>query len=338
MPDELLPIDDTPVLDRSTLETWAECPRRAALSRDIKSASLIAATGTEVHDAIRQTLDSFVGSGGALSRRDLVDETTNNLYGARPDVQPDVIAAAKYAIWGFADILANIHYTAVMRYDGGTGNLSGQLTMDIAAGCRVTGAVDLLLATASKQVVELWDWKTGYKRWTEADVSQSFQFQMYAALVLDHYPDVECVRTRIFNTRTNSPTYSVDFTREKLPQYRARISHAAGLWWQHHKQPADKVPAWPARDKCDTCPVIARCTAADADLREVDASPSDLLATLSHLEMRSKAIAKRLAVVVQRTGQDVRTDDGTCFGFGKPKADRKPTAAMYVAGKATEEA
>lgn len=335
--DDLLPIDDTPVVDRSTLERYAVCPRQAALSRDIKSADLIAATGNEVHDAFRGVIESYVASQGALNKRDLVDETMTNLFSTRPDVQPDAIAAAKYAVWGFTEILCEVHFTAVMRFDGGRGSMSGQLSMDIAAGCRVTGAVDLLLATKAKQVVDLWDWKTGYYRWTETAVANSFQFTMYAALVLDHYPEVACVRTRIFNTRTNSPTYAVEFSRDKLPQYRARISAAAGLWYQHHKQPADKVPAWPARDKCDTCPVIARCTAADDDLRAGATDPKVLLRTLWLTEQRSDALKKQLADIARTTGQDVRTDDGICFGFSKPKADRKPTAALYVAGKSTEE-
>lgn len=337
MSDDLLPIDDTPVADRSTLGKYATCPRQAVLSKDIKSASLIAASGNEVHDAFRQTIDSYVASNGALTLPELAEETRINLMSARPDVQPDAIAAAIRAVWEFAKILSEIHVSAVMRYDGGRGEKSGQLTMDIAAGCRVTGAVDLLLATPSKQVVDLWDWKTGHYRWTEAAVYSSFQFQMYAALVMDRYEDVQCVRCRIFNTRMNQPTYAVEFTRERLLQYRSRISNAAGLWFQYRAKDPLMVPAWPARDKCDSCDVITRCTAADEDLREVAVDPAASLKALWLMDQKAEALRKQLAEFVRTTGTDIRTEDGICFGFGKPKADRKPTAALYVAGKQTEE-
>lgn len=337
MTDDLFPIDDTPVIDRSTLERWATCPRQAVLAQEVKSASLIAACGTEIHDAFRLTIQSYVESQGALSRRELVDETMTNLLSTRPDVQPDAIAAGRAAVWGFADILSAVHVTAVMRYDGGEGKRSGQLAMDIAAGCRVTGELDLLLATQSKEVVDLWDWKTGHFRWTENAVANSFQFQMYAALILDNYPDVNCVRCRIFNTRLNAPTYSIEFTREKLPQYRARISHAAGLWYQHRGRNVLQVPAWPARDKCDTCPVITRCTAADEDLREVAVNPQAALKSLWLMDQRADALRKQLGEFVRTKGQDIRTDDGICFGFGKPKSERKPTAVMYTAGKSEDE-
>lgn len=324
--------DALPIVDRSTLEAFGCCPMQGHLkATTVRSVNLIAETGTEVHRAISETVSFYVDAFDRFpSRLEIKEYFLTRLRESRPDVQPDAMSAASRAAWKLSEYLCNLAPKNILCFDGGQGKRSGQLGVDLeTVPIRATAEIDMLHATESKAVVAEVDYKSGHKFWTEADIAASFQFgAMHPVLVFERFPEIECVRISIFNTRSNVISYAVDFTRDRLPEYRMRVERAASEWYRVNvlKQPAE---AWPARDKCAICDCISVCPVADADLAT---DPKEQLTQLVHLETKLKTLKDRLSAVVKETGRDVRLDDGTSFGwFDKPKSTRKPEAAVYVA-------
>lgn len=335
--------EDVPRLDRSTLEGYATCPHRQRLVETVvKSTGPEAVSGSEVHRILSDLITSYIDCGADMGRDEILERLWRGMRTARPDVQPDVIDALRPSVWALATFFMGdknsrgVLPSAVMRYDGGEGNRSGQLSADMRTVPAVaTGEVDLLLATTVKQVVHLKDWKSGHKFWTADAVADSFQFQDYAWLVLENYPNVEEVIVSILNTRSNVWTYEVTFPRSRIDSYRSRVENAAAHWWRWHNTSAEKTEAWPIRDKCEKCPALAACRFADTDIAQDSES---MLRTFVALEQRASAIGKTLTARVKETGADIRLPDGTAYGwFDKPRSTRRPTASVYVTNGETEE-
>lgn len=322
---------DTPltVLDRSTLEVWATCPMQGRLIADGigRSVGRAAIIGQELHDAIARTVRSYVCSQGILRRSDLVDELAMNLRESRPDVQPDVIKAFRSSLWAWASFLEGTHFQNILRHDGGDGARSGQLSHDYAPlGVRITSEVDLLCATAAKEVVAEVDYKTGQKYWTADAWQNSFQGAFHAVLIFNNYPDVQCVQASVWNTRTNRLTYPTEFTRERLRDYDTRVQMAVTTWGRNKRLPMEQVEAFPSRDACSICNAAAACKVADRDIAQ---EPTEALRQLIAVEARADALRKFLGSRVDETGADIRVG-GTCFGTDKPKSARKPTKSLYT--------
>lgn len=315
--------------DRSTLERWATCPQQAWLmSRHKTPVGDIAEAGTQVHDAISRAIQGWIDARGMISPQDFTNSLELELLSSRPDVQPDVISAMRKSLWSFSRFITNEHYQNILRFDGGEADKSGQLSHDFdSLNCRVTAELDLILATPSKQEVDVFDWKSGWAHWTASQVKKSFQFQMQSWLVLENYPNVECVRVTIWNLRENRRTYSVEFFRSDMPAIDARVRHAAGLAVRYG-QTAFAPEGWPTTEKCDLCSVAAMCDVGSLEICEID-PPEVWVDRLVALYAKSTAIEKSLAKIVSDRKSDIETESGNCFGFGKPKRAIKPKAASY---------
>lgn len=324
-------VDELPVIDRSTVETWGKCPRQAAFieSGDFGTAGDAAASGQEVHDAIGLAITDYIESGGNLGTSEIRDCIVEHVHGSRPDVQPDAVDGLVRYAWQIASLISDHNPANILRYDGGTGERSGQLAADFGD-VRLTAEMDLLLATESPQVIALHDWKSGRKYWTHSTVSTSFQFQFYAWLVLKNYPAIECVEVRVHNTRSHSSSWLVEFQRRDMDQWSGRISRSLTAWREYHgEKPADTV-AWPTREKCRLCDAAAVCGAPDADIAEARRDPA---AYLRWTLQQQQAVATRLehlGAIVEETGQPVKTPEGDCYGFAPQKASsRKPAKKIY---------
>lgn len=329
MPDDFTFDTQLTVLDRSTLERYAVCPAQARFVETgaVRSVGQAAIVGTEVHNAIGRTLSDYVTSSGAYSPRELQDQLESELRQSRPDVQPEVIRAFRKSVWAWRQFISGIHVGNILRFDGGEGNRSGQLALDVERlSLRLTSEVDLLLATASKEVVEEIDYKTGHKYWTENGVSDAFQFCFHAWLILGNYPEVNCVRISIWNTRQNVRTYAVEFTRERFQEYETRIMSAVSEWHMNKSKPPEQAETWPSREACAICDARALCPSAD---RDIATEPVEALRQLVAVEARADALKELLNAHVDASGDDVRLN-GVCYGIGKPKAVRKPTKALYL--------
>ena len=321
--------DDYTVLDRSILEMYAECPAQARLSESHPcSMPAIAESGEATHHAISRTVTTYIESSGVLSPNQLRDEIRTELQESRTDLQPQTIEAFRKSVWTFSEYLTGIHFQNILRYDGGEGLLSGQLSWDFEQlKIRVTSELDLLHATESPSLLAEVDWKTGWKKFTEKDVRESFQFQLHAFLVLMNYPDVEAVRISAWNTRYNTVSWAVEFRRDFLEPIRVRILKACQNWWNYRQTPIKDVPAWPVREKCRICDYALHCPAADSEIKDVQADPQAWVKRIIVIKKQIKELETLAKEHVKLHG-DIRTDEGDIFGFDKPKSTKK-IASLY---------
>lgn len=319
---------ETPLLDRSTIEQYANCPAAARMIEQgkVNNHSRLSATGQAVHDAFKQTIDEYVDSRGAMQFSDLRDALFNWVSAARPDIQPDAVAAIQGAVYPWCKMIASTNVNNILRYDGGEGDRKGQIAHDIC-GVRLTCELDLLIASPSPEVIYLYDYKTGHKHWTEETVRSSFQFAFYSYLTLKTYPEVDAVRVKIWNTRLRQLTYGVFYNRSDVTALEGRIVGAIGAWRDYHN--SDKAPAWPTVDKCCICPAAALCPVAGLDISECAANPGAFLDATNAVQETLKARTKLLAAHVKKTGEEIVGSGSLRFGVGKVSA-RKPSAKIYI--------
>lgn len=336
-------LDPEPViLDRSTLDRWADCPHQAALMEHHKIGVSNEDTeaGQQCHDAIAQQIEAVTLAEDHIVRP---GEFADNLIQAgkacpRVDVQPRVARVLQTSAWTVARIVCERSASDILRFDGGKGFYSGQLAFDVyprtedRGARRVTGEVDLLLATPSREELDLYDWKSGYKRWTATDVSQSFQFQTYALLVFENYPEVLRVNVRVVMLADNDVTPVYTFERKYIDQYRQRVRAAVDLYDLHHgSDPAD-VPAWPTPSSCSICDAVRHCRVASDQSVDVASDPVESIQRLIALEAATERIRKYLTAKVREGGKDIIATIGgeqVAYGTNKPKASRAATCDLY---------
>lgn len=331
--------DSIPTFDRSTLERWAQCPQQAWLmAKHRTSVGEIAEAGTQVHEAISRCIDNYIAAQGMIGPQDIVNNLERELWAARPDVQPETLAAMRRSVWSFGRFLSDNHFKNILRFDGGLGEQSGQLTHEFEGlGCRVTAELDLLLSSPAKEEVDIWDYKSGWKQWRAADVKKSFQFQMQAWLVLENYPDVELCRVTIWNLRENRQSYSVEFLRKDRMEYDTRVRYAAEIAMRDAASPL-RPDGWPTTEKCSLCSVAALCDVGDQVLTDVTTNPEAWVDRLVALEARTSSITSLLADVVETRGEDIVTPSGHHFGTRKARKPTKPKAVLYSSDEAGDDA
>lgn len=321
------------VLDRSTLERFATCPAQAAYvaSGRINNSSLLAAAGEAVHVALGTTLADYIAqfdeTGTCMSPRELRAESESNIMGARPDVQPQAVKGLRASLWDWSVFIARINPTNILRFDGGTGDRSGQLAWDLGE-VRVTSELDLLHAGASPELLHEVDYKSGWKCYGAGHVAESFQFQLHAWLVLNNYQNIDALEVRVWNSRSNRLSPAVYFYRDGLSQIEARIRSAIGIWFANYGKAPEACEVWPAVERCCICPAAVLCHAA-CHPQDLVNDPPRFILTLAALEARVDAMRSLAAYYVDATGQDIVTPDGTAFGRGKPAATRKAPAKVY---------
>lgn len=323
MPDDEHP--DLPLIDRTNAENWATCPWMGKECEQGRGGpvGLLAESGEAIHQCLSAVTQAWIDSNGAHTAADLRNDLEIEMRRVRPDLQPDVINGLKPSIWAWANFISGgyqgrmIHPHNIMRFDGGEGFRSGQLAWEIPdLGVCLTSEIDLLLATASIEVVENVDYKSGHKPWWCDDVADAFQFQVHATLILHNYPDVNAVRTRVWCTRLNRVTHTVVFPRNRLHDYEVRIRSALEARRTHYDNP----PTWPMPEKCGQCQVAARCPVATYP---ISAEPVDVLRDLIAVEARADALRQVLKAHVSKTKQDVRCGQVWFGKFQKPASQPK---------------
>jgi hypothetical protein len=314
--------DDEPELEivgRSEAEAWATCPMQASLSEAGKEGPLpgFVETGEQVHQAFGKAIQAWIDTDGEIGPQGIRDALTQALRGSRPDLQPQVIAAARASIWSFAAELSQVNPANILHFDGGEDRQSGQLAMDLdTAGVRFTAELDLLWAGPAKGVLQLEDYKSGWRYFRGWDVFTSFQFQSYAVLILDNYPEAQAVECRVWNTRQGTKTYPVTFERDKLDNYLSRIHAALQSRYEHKDNP---VP-WPTVEKCERCHVARHCSAS-GDVGAIAADPAAALREYIALGAKYGALGKMLTAHVKANGE-IQLDTGERFASehkSKPK-------------------
>lgn len=309
--------ESTPLADRSTLEAWATCPAMARMKEQgMGLAGLPAASGNEVHDAISEIITDYLDCGEAMSRADLRQLLTDRIRYARPDVQPDAIQGM--AAWLVAEVIYEAPTGGIIRYDGGEGERSGQLAFDVN-GVRVTGEVDLLLATMSPDVLRIVDWKSGWGAYSIERVASEFQCQVYAWLCFMNF-DVQRVDFVVVNTRKRFCTPRVSFERGRdLQNIQARIERSvtAMKTWQGR----DDAPAWPAPEKCRWCDVALSCKAfvpSQPAATMIRTDPALAVDALVAYERLHDLYIEELTAIRAQTGEPIVGHSGAVFDYPKP--------------------
>lgn len=324
--------NDVPALatiDRSTLERYATCPAQARIvaSGVLNRGSRLAEAGEQVHLAFGAMIADYMARGGFVNPGELADECWLQLRGSRPDVQPEAIRGGRASVWAFAKYIQALHPENILRYDGGHGERSGMLAHDMPElGIRLVSELDLLHATASPEVLAEIDYKSGWKLHSAESVSDSFQFQLHAFLVLNNYPDVACLRVRVWNTRSNTQTYAVDFRRDRLAEISTRIRNAAGEWFRWRDAPVESVPTWPLVDKCRICDAASRCPAS-GHAADVAKDPQGFLVQMVAVSAKLDAMHDLATAWADANGEIVAGN--MRFGRNKPSSEKRKPAQLY---------
>jgi hypothetical protein len=334
------------ILDRSTLERWGVvCPHQEwhISHGGVSTGSTETVIGDEVHKILSEACRMRQQDGEQL--RGLVDYMDAAAQVSRPDVQPQVIAAMKRASWTVARMLceqpngSGRHPDDLIAYDGGSDDRSGQLAADLIPAdddrgpVRLTSELDLLLATASAEELDWWDWKSGWTWWTASDVREAFQFQFHAWLIFYRFPGVQRVNCRVFMTREALATSPVTFSRDRdfWPIHK-RLMTATGIYLKYRDEAsAADVAAWPTPEKCAICPAASRCSLASRPAADVAADPASALLQYVAVQAAADQLKANLTTFVRKLGQDLET--GTvAFGANRPKAQRAPILDVYEVG------
>lgn len=320
------------VLDRSTLQRTATCPMQARLHRDRKNVLMDA--GSAYHDIVSAAIKNRIGGMMPMDVRETMKADAEK---SRPDIQPDVLSIVRRSAYALVELLCFVGMREgrapedFMRFDGGEGEQSGQLSAEFDGSLVLTGELDCLLATPSPAEVELWDWKAGWIHWTPQDVLAEFQFQFYSWLIFENYPAVEVVKSRVFMPRLCTATQPVYFDRSRAVEFRARIASAVEIERQYKSVPLAQVPAWPDPDKCGACDAACRCPLADEDVGDCDKDPQKFLDRFVVLNAKHGRMKKVLSAHVRKTGADIQAES-FAFGVGRPKSARQPTCNLYSVG------
>ena len=158
------------ILDRSTAERWANCPHQAYhVGRGLVSnGGTDADVGSAVHEILARACHSRHADATPFPEvREFIDFAASE---SRPDLQPAVVDALRRC-YPIASLLCHLpngterHPEDLLRYDGGEGPHAGQLAGDLIeakgdgsrGAVRLTAEVDLLMAGASSEELELYE-------------------------------------------------------------------------------------------------------------------------------------------------------------------------------------
>jgi hypothetical protein len=317
------------IVDRSTVERYATCPAQGAYvdAGAVNTCSPEAESGSEVHRILAVAVKARSMDGmRANGLRDLIEQMA---MASSPDLQPDVIEALKRS-YSIVQLICEHPKTGeqrnpddLIRFDGGEGAHRGQISGDMDVDgtvVRLTCEIDLLMATASEAALSAWDWKSGHRWWTATDVRFSFQFQFYAYLILRTYPSVETVEFSVFMTREGVGTDPATFRRKDMFSIGERIKSAVRLLLQHRSADPSTVPAWPAPEKCSTCPAVKLCARRHTDAID---DPEQALKSLIVLDAAADRYRSQLTAIVRQRGDLVYQD--VAYGQCAP-LERAPRA------------
>ena len=372
MTDADMPADlfaEPPVLppvyqDRTTLENYVTCAFMAWAieAGHVQDASAPADTGSEVHRVVSEGVHQFATAGVPL-REYLEIEIAK----VRPDVQPDAIEALQRSLWAIDRLVTGRHPNDILAYQGGQGDRSGQLAVELLPATRTRGPiiatseVDLLMAGTTAVEMQEVDFKSGHTPWTSTDVRDAFQFQMHALLAFAKFPTLEFLHTSVFLTREGWATPAVTFTRKRAEQFKSRLLQAVeyrrlmfaaaevatekmgyrfedilsfvnmGAWLVALTEVAQEQkwqPCWPWKEKCEICPAINICPRAVHPHFRLQENPESFAEDTNVLEIQ---VAERKRALRAWRDQHEADLSGSriCFGLNAPKPSRKPTAAQY---------
>lgn len=324
-----------PEVDRSDAERYAVCPAQARFIETgrVTTTSHAMEVGSEVHDALSAGIEEYLQADLELRPWQIAemvaDVVRGRLMNARPDLQPDAIVAAMPMLYPWSRFIASLAPENILRFDGGRGNRSGQIGVDIPSlGICATSELDLLYAGPSPSVLHELDYKSGRTNWSESKVASEFQFTYHAWLVFNEYDEsVEALDVSVWPTREREPTKPVRFERKYLAEYEARVMQTLLARERNKNLPPERAEVWPTVEKCPLCPARALCPGLPKS--EIDADPAAYVFAMYALKQRLDGMEEIATAYRDRTGTDIVAQGGIVFGRNKPAAKRSNPAVFY---------
>lgn len=250
------------ILDRTPLEGYLTCPAKAKF--DLQYPPIVgepAQVGTEIHRLIQEAFE-WCKDDPESAPADFFEQEAPK---CRPDLQPEVLRAAK-------TVSEDLRRINMSRIIGVEYQVDYQLPgLYKGRPAKITTAIDLLLQGATDTVLIVWDWKSGWKRRSNAEAQDSFQAQFIAFILFHLYPSVDTVHFFYKETRFGTVGYA-KFERKALIGFssmttvqamEARILQAVRYWSEDSKE------AWPEPKKCSWCDHTARCPHVIGDVKDL---------------------------------------------------------------------
>jgi hypothetical protein len=316
---------ETPRVGRSEYERYGVCPAQGALVESgvvqiVETDIMAAANG--IHHAVLSCGVGDFAAGAGFEPEKVADE----LRKTRPDVQPLALAGATMRfLYAFRDWIYQTNPHNILRYDGGEGKQSGELSWfptpekDEIATCELD-----LLYVIDKNALGILDLKTGRSGENGfADTLGLFQAQFNAAAVFANYPDVERVRWQSWHTRVNpyQPSDGAWFQRDRMADFAGRFFQIIDA---RHKALNGEAPAWPSIEKCAQCPAVSACP--DSAVGDVAADPAGFMRRTANLFRRAEAREAVLKAWVKKHGPIASR--GLSYGVRPPS---RATTGFYGA-------
>lgn len=327
-----------PRIDRSTLERFANCPQQGVLMRRMlrPPVAKIADEGIMAHELISSVMRDYIEHGAEWRIGDVIAAIDRATHESRPDVQPMLVEMMRASRYSLASMIAELSPANILGFDGGPVDLltnrSGQIAAEFSHPVNWIGTLelDLFYKTPAPTVIEVVDYKTGWKTWSPATIYKTFQFRFAALIIFLNYPEVEEVHFVVWSPRTGGRSQPVVFSRRKsFEEILAQVQEAAVAYFRFHKADPDDVPAYPNEDKCRFCPAVAACKLAHKDAADIDDSPEAFVDRMFVMQAALDDMAKTATAYVKRIGRDIVSPNGPAFGFDKPKRKTYPKATLY---------
>jgi hypothetical protein len=307
--EELTPQKEPIIADRSAVEDYAVCPFRASKKRELAGKaddhSICMEVGNEVHRIAEDCLKEAAIS--QIPSNDVAEDIVDKLASVKPDIQPQVIKAARY----FADMVCElrIHDIIGVELQIDDACKTGLTDME-GRPFKLTTCLDLLLK--GQNSLHVIDWKSGYKKRNKEETFNSFQAQFASNILWKTYDGsngdkIDTIHFWYWETFWGTKSYARfdrDAETASLPhltlelQIKGRIFEAIKLW------ATDSKEAWPEEKKCAWCPVevVKLCPHAIPSVKDLVNDPKGAVDQLVVLKAAYDNAASALKAHVKAHG------------------------------------
>lgn len=266
------------IIDRSKAEMKANCPHMGTLHDKYNKPvqDPLPVTGTIIHDLVQESLERA---------RDVPDPAVvaadyfaEEIPKVRPDLQPAAIVAGRF-------IVGELVYMPASQIMGIEKQIEHVLLPATPSRGRViiTLRLDLML-WAMEMGIDVWDWKTGFKRRSQEDVNNDFQAQFGTYILWQNFDGehkdeqgkiLERVDKISFNFKETrwGATKTANFDRDRkyhrlLPDLTQETAFCARITEAVRLILTDCDDAWPHEKKCCWCDYLPECKLANGEAKK----------------------------------------------------------------------
>ena len=321
---------------RSAVQMYATCPYQAWKCKDQEQHSVLLDVGDAVHKIGEDTVKDAIAN--HTEPEELADDIVNALPQSRPDIQPQIIKAARF----LADQILELRIQDIIGVEiqlddaGKTGltNLKGEQYI-------LSACLDLLLKGRNNSL-HVWDWKSGFKKRTKEDTFNDFQARFDSNILFKIYDGsngdrIERIHWWFIETFWGTKSYAC-FERDQeypnLPhlslekQIETQIFEAIKLWAN------DSREAWPEEQKCSWCPCVDDCPHINKKAKAIAKDPKAFVDRMVVLKAAYDACLKTAKNWLQKNGPIEGTD--MVFEW-RPSMKFKPRLYKKANGENEEE-